>query len=68
MTKYLYCVTATQLRVIMDGRSCVFKDFTRLKAIRFVFVKKSALLLSDFVEYFRNQSDLMHYGCLDRDH
>lgn len=68
MTKYLYCVTATQLRVIMDGRSCVFEDFTLLKAIPFVFVKESGLVLSAFVEYFRNQSDLMHYGCFDRDH
>lgn len=68
MTKYLYCVAATQLRVIMDGRSCVFEDFMLLKAIRFVFVKESGLVVSYFVEYFRNQSDLMHYGCLDRDY
>lgn len=52
----------------MDGRSCVFEDFTLLKVISFVFVKESGLVLSDFVEYFRKQSYLIHCGCSDRDY
>lgn len=62
MPKYFYCETCSisaWLSVVMDGRSCVFEDFTSLKVISFVFAKESDLVLTYCVEHCRKLTAIL---------